>query len=170
MVSISGIRIEPQKSKQLSRTKGQNQRFALQELLRNSRWHSTTLRAFSYARTKWTSPLCASPHNCICNLPLCGDRILAELFYINRKLVSYNVKKERRDILFLRFPDSDCPKFRLNRTFPGIPGWCRGRCHLVPQTSGKAVRDDPNYPSHNIRSYVPRCRITASRPVQAPHQ
>ena len=162
MVSISGIRIEPQKSKQLSRTKGQNQRFALQELLRNSRWHSTTLRAFSYARTKWASPLCASPHR--------GRLHPRGAFLHYRKLVSYNVKTERRDILFLRFPDSDCPKFRLHRTFPDIPGWCHGRCHLVPQTSGKAVRYDPNYPSHNIRSYVPRCRITASRPVQAPHQ
>ncbi len=32
--------------------KGQNQRFALQELLRNSRWHSTTLHAFSYTIKK----------------------------------------------------------------------------------------------------------------------
>ncbi len=33
-------------------TKGQNQRFALQELLCNSRWHHTTLLAFFYILTK----------------------------------------------------------------------------------------------------------------------
>ena len=32
--------------------KGQNQRFALQELLRNSRWLPSTLRAFSYTLNK----------------------------------------------------------------------------------------------------------------------
>ncbi len=33
--------------------KGQNQRFALQELLRNSRWLRSTLRAFSYTLKKY---------------------------------------------------------------------------------------------------------------------
>jgi hypothetical protein len=32
--------------------KGQNQRFALQELLRNSRWLPSTLQAFSYTLKK----------------------------------------------------------------------------------------------------------------------
>ena len=44
--------------------------------------------------TKWACPLCASPHNCLCNLPLCSNRILAERFsHYRKRQVSYNVKK-----------------------------------------------------------------------------
>ena len=84
-------------------TKGQNQRFALA---------STTLRAFSYTETKWACPLCASPHNCLCNLPLCGDRILAERFFLYRKRqVSYKGKNPCQSILSFVYSDRETYHF-----------------------------------------------------------